>query len=106
MKAKKKISIILLLATLLFGQVAVNFLHSIHNEHTAAKILPVGQEGISQHGEHCQVCSVDFLHGLLSQDIVELQAQSFETCFLSLYLQSNHAYFISFTQGRAPPHLG
>ena len=103
MKAKKKISILLLLATLLFGQVAVNFLHSIHNEHTAAKILPAGQEGVSQHGEHCQVCSVDFVHGFLNQEVIELADQEFtETCYTPVNIERK-SISASFTQGRAPP---
>ncbi len=90
-----KVGLLLLTAALMFGQVGAGFFHNKHDAHQT--ITDLDNTVLVPHGEHCKICSVDWVHQFVSPDlsfetIVE-QPQSFE--------HTVRIVFISFSQSRA-----
>jgi hypothetical protein len=102
-KASYIVSHYFLIASLLFGQVAVNFLHSKHDAHERVILLPDGQHGVQKHGEHCKVCSLDILFNLLFQASTPISPLPFQGALVPK-LELNVKFLrVSLSQGRAPP---
>src|SRR5882762_2980828 len=104
---KKKISHIifpiLLIVNLMFGQVALNFLHNPHSEHAPGIKVASAKANIHQHGEHCKICSLDIvLHLLAENPYRESEVYTLEVQ-VSGHVQVSETNCISSIQDRAPP---
>jgi len=103
-------SSVLLIGTLLFAQVAINFFHRNHDIHklksATAHPLKNGEAGVQSHdGEHCKVCAVDFFnHAFEFKDSCCLEPV-FYSIQLNHFSSSYLHVSLSFEQGRAPPCL-
>lgn len=56
----RKAHVLMLIAALIFGQVGAGFLHNKHDAHEA--VIDSDQPVLLNHGEHCKVCAVDWVH--------------------------------------------
>lgn len=99
-------SSLILVGSLLFAQVAVNFFHKNHDVHqlkSITKPLKGGAAGVQAHGEHCKVCAVDVFNNAFIGTTINFADHS---PFISHNDQSpvcpNRAA-VSCSQGRAPP---
>jgi hypothetical protein len=100
---KEKIAAILLLLTLLFSQLGVNFFHSSHEEHSLIKRASKNQSKLVPHGEHCTVCSIDLLHGLVFKESQIFSFHTF-TCTPNFnFVAALHKSGNTALSGRAPP---
>jgi hypothetical protein len=102
-EVKKNNATIFLLLTLLFSQVAVNFFHTDHTEHTLIKQIPTSQDTLSPHGEHCDVCAVDFLHGLVFQENQTFFFAAHSSNAVISFASSFSEIDLTLSSSRAPP---
>ncbi|MCR6639054.1 MAG: hypothetical protein NVV82_08750 [Sporocytophaga sp.] len=93
---KHKVLPLLILVSILFTQVAVNYFH--HHNESSSKELSI--EGST---EKCKVCSIDLYHDVFYQDIHSLS-------FLHKYFDIKVDFIVGifnkinfFKSGRAPP---
>ncbi len=100
---KQKLQTAFLLLTLLFGQVAVNFFHTDHREHSLLNQIPSDQETLSPHGEHCDVCLVDFLHGLVFQENQTFFFAAHSSDAAISFASSFSEIDLTLSSSRAPP---
>jgi hypothetical protein len=100
---KQKLQTAFLLVTLLFGQVAVNFFHTDHHEHTLVKQIPTDRDTLSPHGDHCDVCAVDFLHGLVFQENQTFFFATHESSSIINFATVLRKIDLGFSSSRAPP---
>jgi len=70
-----KIYSLLLIIALAFGQVGAGFLHNKHDAHEA--VADLDHTVLVNHGEHCKVCSVDWVHQFVASyfDIGSVEAE-------------------------------
>jgi hypothetical protein len=61
--ALQKANLLLLMAALIFGQVGAGFFHNTHDAHKA--ITEHSRTVLVPHGEHCKICSVDWVHAFV-----------------------------------------
>jgi hypothetical protein len=100
---RQKLQAAFFLLTLLFGQVAVNFFHTHHPSLALEKQRATTEENISSKVDQCNICAIDFLHGLVFH-----QSQIF---FSAIYVSSTFNNFAPSASGvdlplsssRAPP---
>ncbi|MBS1489170.1 MAG: hypothetical protein JSS93_01450 [Bacteroidetes bacterium] len=100
----------LLIGTLLFAQVAVNFFHKNHDIHrlksTSSVPLKSGEAGVQTHdGEHCRVCAVDFFNHSFIENTTTVFEQTFYAVVRSCPIFSYFFIPVSFSKDRAPPSL-
>ena len=105
--SKKAINIIfpcLLIANLLFSQVALNFFHSKDSEqHEDLTLSHTDGSIVHQHSEHCKVCALDTLFHFLKNPethFVVPPLRDVRSFTLKVEVKIIH---VSFSQGRAPP---
>lgn len=92
---------IFLIATILFGQVGVNYFHDRHDAHE--NIAKTDQTTLQKHGEHCKVCSLDLLLKLHLASATLICCESAKA-LLEIHPQgANPVVFNSLPQDRAPP---
>ncbi len=94
----------LLIANLLFGQVALNFFHSKDSEqHEDFNLSHADGSRVHQHSEHCKVCALDTLfHFLKNPETDFLVPPLRDVRIFSLKVEVDIIH-VSFSQGRAPP---
>ena len=103
---KKALHIVLpviLIANLLFSQVAINLFHNNHDSRKATVELKKGQTGIQKQVEHCKICALDILFNLFYNAPAQFDVQPVkDTLIVSLAVDVKTA-LVFFSQGRAPP---
>ncbi|HEX8061004.1 MAG TPA: hypothetical protein VF473_08720 [Cyclobacteriaceae bacterium] len=93
------------MASLLFTQVGVGFLHDKHDAHERIDKAQRDQTQLHKHGEHCKVCSIDMFFSLfIDNGVVTIDStpKSIQTCITHDALQSQP---LRFFEGRAPPAI-
>jgi hypothetical protein len=104
---KKVINIVfpcLLIANLLFSQVALNFLHSKDSEqHEATTLAHADGALVHQHSEHCKVCSLDTLFHFLENPSIDFAVPLPSGLRIASLKFDAKLVRVSFSQGRAPP---
>jgi len=95
----------LLIANLLFSQVAINLLHNDHprqRSFTDIKNSRVESKAIIK---HCNVCSLDITFNLLFQQASLHTIEPMPASATCLYAENVPTTIARFLQGRAPPVL-
>lgn len=99
-----KVNLWLLAAALIFGQVGAGFFHDKHDAHET--VVDLDHTVLLPHGEHCKICSVDWVHQFLASgsDIISVQQQRvvFEPTLSYSTISSSRLL----TKDRAPPFFG
>jgi hypothetical protein len=94
---------VVLSSALLFNQVGLNFFHDRHEAHEYFAASQKNQSMLLNHGEHCQVCSLEVLFNVVLPVSTGIPTQ----VFISGYNQepAPASVFIFFDRpcGRAPP---
>jgi hypothetical protein len=86
---------LMLIIALAFGQVGVGFFHNKHDAHET--VVDMSHTVLLPHGDHCKVCSTDWLHHFIGSDSrIETTHEQHEI-FNKVVLIS----FLSFSQSRA-----
>jgi len=93
--------LLMLVAALVFGQVGAGFLHNKHDAHEA--IVDMDHPVLVNHGEHCKVCAVDWVHQFVGSyfDIVLAEEINIFPKPVSFYSSLNPSRLL--TKDRAPP---
>lgn len=105
-KQKLHIAIwVLLSSALLFNQVGLNFFHDRHEAHEYFAASKKNQSMLLNHGEHCQVCSLEVLFNVVLPVSTEIPTQRFATEFNQK--TDPQIVFICFdrTASRGPPFV-
>jgi len=94
---------VVLIANLLFSQVAINLLHDNHTFGKPAVELQKDQTSIQKYAERCKVCSLDIIFNLFYNP-----SAHFDTILskdtLIVFSDADVIHLpVSFTQDRAPP---
>jgi len=92
----------LLIAMLLFSQVALNFFHDHHAYRTRAG-LEQKDKTLQKHVQHCKVCSLEIMSGLFYENIVQPTVVQFLKTEDPVFHADLDCTFTGFAQGRAPP---
>jgi hypothetical protein len=104
---KKALNIVfpgLLIANLLFSQVALNFFHSKDSEqHEAFNLSHACGSLVHQHSEHCKVCALDTLFHFLKNPETDLIVPPLRDVRIFSLKVEVEVIRVSFSQGRAPP---
>lgn len=107
MKSRKlHIAVLILLSScLLFNQVGLNFFHDRHEAHEYFAANKKNQSMLLNHGEHCQICSLEVLFNVVLPVSAEIPKQFFATEF-----NQEIAIQIAFdclerASGRSPPFV-
>jgi hypothetical protein len=100
--ALHKVSLLLLTAALIFGQVGAGFFHNKHNAHEA--ITDLDHTVLVNHGEHCKICSVDWVHQFLSEDFSFQFLEEQPISFVATDILPVADSIILSENGRAPPY--
>lgn len=92
-----------LIVALIFGQVGAGFLHNKHDAHESIIDLDNDVPVLLNHGEHCKVCAVDWVHQFLAEDFDIVRAE--ETFGFSQPVDVNNFLSLSseLHSSRAPP---
>jgi hypothetical protein len=92
---------LMLIIALAFGQVGAGFFHNKHDAHET--VIDLDHTVLLPHGEHCKICSVDWVHQFVADvfgfDSLEIQPVSFVATDIIRVADS----IILFENGRAPP---
>jgi len=94
---------VVLIANLLFSQVAINLLHDNHTFTKPTVELQKGQTSVQKHVEHCKVCSLDIIFNLLYNPSTYFNVLLSKNTPVTFYNAGVIHASVSFTQGRAPP---
>jgi len=89
------------MAALIFGQVGAGFFHNKHDAHET--VIDLDDTVLVPHGEHCKICSVDWVHAFVGVDfdIDPVQAKISIPEPVSVYSIFNSPRLL--TKDRAPP---
>lgn len=91
----------MLIIALAFGQVGAGFFHNKHDAH--GSITDLDHTVLVAHGDHCKICSVDWVHQFLNETFefepLEGHPQSFYVTEILPVVDS----IILSENGRAPP---
>ena len=94
----------MLIIALAFGQLGAGFFHNKHDAHES--IVDRDHTVLVAHGDHCKICSVDWVHQFVNEsfefDSLEEQPMSFVATWILRVADS----IILFENGRAPPFRG
>jgi len=94
---------VVLIANLLFSQVAINLLHNNHTFSKPTVEQQKGQASIQKHTERCKVCSLDIIFNLFYNPSAHFDTiLSKDTLIVFSDADVTHLP-ASFTQDRAPP---
>ena len=96
-----KAYLLLLAAALIFGQVGAGFFHNKHDAHQT--IADLHNTVLLPHGEHCKVCSVDWVHQFL---VSSLEVGSVQQDHIVYEPTVSHSFINTsrlLTKDRAPP---
>ncbi|HEX8059542.1 MAG TPA: hypothetical protein VF473_01340 [Cyclobacteriaceae bacterium] len=99
-----KVQSVMLIVALAFGQVGVGFFHNKHDAHE--KIVDFDQTVLVKHGEHCKVCSVDWIHAFLAAGFVAAPDTEKITVAPPVVCKSLINLSRPLTKDRAPPTFG
>lgn len=103
--ALNRIIAALLVSALAFGQIGAGFLHNKHDAHETIVDLATDQPVLLNHGEHCKVCAVDWMHPAEPVNY-EAGTVAFENSFSILPgVTSPSDASLSLKNNRAPPVL-
>lgn len=94
-------SLLLLTAALIFGQVGAGFFHNKHDAHEA--VADLDHTVLVQHGEHCKICSVDWVHQFVGEDFHFETLREQPEIFLVRDIIEEPNSIILFNSDRAPP---
>jgi hypothetical protein len=94
---------ILLGAALLFNQVGLNFFHDSHEAHEYFAATQKNKTILLNHGEHCQVCSLEVLFHVVLPVSTEVPQPESVSEFSEKVIPQPVIVFTAFAQGRAPP---
>lgn len=95
----------LLSSALLFNQVGLHFFHDRHDAHEYFEAAKKNQSMLLNHGEHCQVCSLEILFHVVLPVSTEVPLQVFVTEFNAQDCSGNVFIFFDRPRGRAPPSV-
>jgi hypothetical protein len=90
-------------AALLFNQVGLNFLHDRHDAHEFFSAAQKNQTILLNHGDHCQVCSLEVLFHVVLPVTTEVPQLTCVSEFSEGIFPQPVIVFPAFAQGRAPP---
>ncbi|MEJ0033546.1 MAG: hypothetical protein WDO15_25835 [Bacteroidota bacterium] len=94
---------IVLTSALLFNQVGLHFFHDKHDAHEFFEATQKNKTLLLNHGEHCQVCSLEVLFNVVLPVNVELPQQFFVSEFFQKAYPESIFVFVAHSDGRAPP---
>lgn len=93
-----------LISALAFGQGGAGFLHNKHDAHEAVVDLDSNLPVLLNHGEHCKVCAVDWVHQF-DATVFAFDLIDFEFDFSPPVDVTSTADFIfALKSSRAPPY--
>lgn len=94
---------LMLIIALVFGQVGAGFFHNKHDAHET--VIDLDHTVLVPHGEHCKICSVDWVHQFVGEslDFEFLAAQ--QVVFIATDILPVVDSIILFENGRAPPFI-
>jgi hypothetical protein len=94
-----------LVSALAFGQVGAGFLHNKHDAHEAVVDLDSNVPVLLNHGEHCKVCAIDWVHQFDST-VFAFDVVNVEFDFLTpADVTSTGDFILLLKSSRAPPVL-
>jgi hypothetical protein len=94
----------ILIANLLFSQVAINLLHDAHDFHQpVTELQKKGAATVQTHGEHCKVCGLEAMFHLFHQQQDKLQIRTCNNLEKSIDIVADLSSVHPFVNGRAPP---
>jgi len=102
-KAPHIVLSVLLIANLLFSQVAINLLHNDHSRQRALIDIKNGCVQSKATVKHCKVCSLDIVFNLLFQPAALHDVIPTPAIFDCAYHHNAPLAGLHFLQGRAPP---
>jgi hypothetical protein len=100
-----KVQVLMLISALMLGQVGAGFLHNEHDAHEAVVDRDSNHPVLLEHGEHCKVCAVDWVH---QSDLVFFEFVSPSTGYNFLQpadVTSSRDVRPTLNNDRAPPFL-
>jgi hypothetical protein len=102
-KINLKINLLLVATALIFGQVGAGFFHNKHDAHET--VIDLNSTVLLPHGEHCKVCSVDWVHQFLASgfDIGSVEEEHISYEPVRVYSIINSSRLL--TNDRAPPFI-
>jgi hypothetical protein len=107
MKARAQlltVMVTVVLAGLLFSQAGAGYFHSEHDAHRNTQILGAGQFALQEHGEHCNLCSIDLIQLFRESCALPSTVEVEETALITL-APGTPVTFTDFTRDRSPPAL-
>ncbi|HMJ70211.1 MAG TPA: hypothetical protein VK508_15010 [Cyclobacteriaceae bacterium] len=104
-KGPLTIAWIILGAALLFNQVGLNFFHDRHDAHEFFSAAKKHQTILLNHGEHCQVCSLEVLFNVVLPVSTEIPQPFHVSEFSGHVFPHAVIVFTVLNQGRAPPFV-
>jgi len=99
--ALQKANLLLLTAALIFGQVGAGFFHNKHDAHET--VIDLNDTVLVPHGEHCKICSVDWVHQFVAGEFDFDFLQEQKVSFLIFDIIESPDSVILYSDGRAPP---
>jgi hypothetical protein len=96
---------IILGVALLFNQVGLNFFHDRHEAHEFFSATKKNQTILLNHGEHCQVCSLEVLFNVVLPVSTEIPQALAVSEFSEKVFPQPVIVFTALAQGRAPPFV-
>lgn len=96
-----RINSIVLITALVFGQIGAGFLHNKHDAHEA--VIDLDQTVLVNHGEHCKVCAIDWVHQFVVEENVVLVSKTYSVCSFSEGFASDAKPVFFLSKDRAPP---
>jgi hypothetical protein len=96
---------VILGAALMFNQVGLNFFHDSHDAHEFFSATRKNQTILLNHGEHCQVCSLEVLFNIVLPVTTEIPQPVVVSEFSGQLYPQPVVVFAALAQGRAPPAI-
>lgn len=93
----------MLIVALAFGQVGAGFFHDKHDAHEAVSDLD--RTVLVEHGEHCKVCSIDWVHQFLVSNFDVGSVEQHHIAFIPAAEYSIQSFEQSLRRDRAPPMI-
>lgn len=90
-------------SSLLFNQIGLHFFHNAHDAHEYFSAAKKNQTILLNHGEHCEVCSLEVLFNIVLPVSTELPSQTFSSAFVDQSVPESVLIYRAHSQGRAPP---
>ena len=91
----------MLIVALAFGQVGAGFFHNKHDAHET--VIDLDHTVLVPHGEHCKICSVDWVHQFLVSGFEIGSVEQHHIVFESVLSYSLIDLSRLLTKDRAPP---